>query len=115
MMEPISTAWPEAPAVFAEPWQAHAFALGVSLAEAGYFTWKEWTTALAEEIQSAQRHGDADDGSTYYDHWLTVLERLCAGKGLVTVETMCQHARNGGGRISKRRMGILLNFSKTCN
>jgi hypothetical protein len=30
--------------VFAEPWQAQAFALAVRLSEQGYFTWKEWRT-----------------------------------------------------------------------
>jgi len=32
--------------VFAEPWQAHAFALAVKLSEAGFFTWSEWSAAL---------------------------------------------------------------------
>ena len=32
--------------VFAEPWQAQAFALAVKLSEQGHFTWKEWATAL---------------------------------------------------------------------
>jgi len=27
--------------VFAEPWQANAFALAVKLSEQGHFTWKE--------------------------------------------------------------------------
>ena len=36
--------------VFAEPWQAQAFALVVKLSEQGYFTWKEWTAALGDEL-----------------------------------------------------------------
>ena len=32
---------PEGP-VFAEPWQAQAFALTLSLHEQGLFTWPEW-------------------------------------------------------------------------
>jgi hypothetical protein len=35
--------------VFAEPWQAQAFALAVKLSEQGCFTWKEWAAALANE------------------------------------------------------------------
>ena len=35
--------------VFAEPWQAQAFALAVKLSEQGHFTWKEWAAALGEE------------------------------------------------------------------
>ncbi|HYM25496.1 MAG TPA: nitrile hydratase accessory protein, partial [Vicinamibacterales bacterium] len=39
--------------VFAEPWQAQAFALAVKLSDAGYFTWKEWAAALAAELAAA--------------------------------------------------------------
>ena len=68
--------------VFAEPWQAQAFALAVKLSEQGHFTWKEWAAALAEELKAAADRGEPDDGSRYYEHWLAVLERLVASKGL---------------------------------
>jgi nitrile hydratase accessory protein len=80
----------EIPAVFAEPWQAHAFALAVRLSEAGCFTWPEWAGVLSEEIQAAQQRGDLDLGPTYYQHWLSALERMCARKNLVNVESMLQ-------------------------
>jgi nitrile hydratase accessory protein len=68
--------------VFAEPWQAQAFALAVKLSEQGHFTWKEWATALANELSAAADRGEPDDGSHYYEHWLAALERLVAAKGL---------------------------------
>src|SRR3954447_17561063 len=68
--------------VFAEPWQAQAFALTVKLSEQGHFTWKEWAAALAEELQGAASRGEPDDGSRYYEHWLAALERLVTAKGL---------------------------------
>ena len=68
--------------MFAEPWQAQAFAVAVKLSEAGHFTWKEWTAALAGELENAARRGEPDDGSHYYDHWLAALEHLVTGKGL---------------------------------
>ena len=68
--------------VFAEPWQAQAFALAVKLSELGYFTWKEWAAALAEELKSAADRGEPDDGSRYYEYWLAALERLVTAKGL---------------------------------
>jgi len=68
--------------VFAEPWQAQAFALAVKLSEQGHFTWKEWATTLAEELKSAAGRGEPDDGSHYYEHWLAALERLVTAKGL---------------------------------
>lgn len=68
--------------VFAEPWQAQAFALAVTLSQQGHYTWKEWAAALAEELQAAARRGEPDDGSRYYEHWLAALETLVAKKGL---------------------------------
>ncbi len=68
--------------MFAEPWQAQAFALAVRLSEQGHFTWKEWAAALAEELKSAAARGEPDDGSRYYEHWLRALERLVTEKGL---------------------------------
>ena len=68
--------------VFAEPWQAQAFALAVKLSQQGHFTWKEWAAALADEIKAAGDRGEVDDGSRYYHYWLAALERLVAEKGL---------------------------------
>ena len=64
--------------LFAEPWQAQAFALAVRLHETGAFTWTDWATELAARIEAA---GD-DDGSHYYEHWLDALEALVVSKGL---------------------------------
>ena len=69
--------------VFAEPWQAQAFALAVKLSEQGHFTWKQWAETLAGELEAAAQRGEPDDGSHYYDHWLAALERLVQAKGLL--------------------------------
>jgi len=74
--------------VFAEPWQAQAFALAVKLSEEGHFTWKEWAATLAEELKSAADRGEPDDGSRYYEHWLAALERLVTAKGLSDAAAM---------------------------
>jgi len=74
--------------VFAEPWQAQAFALAVSLSAQGHFTWKEWAATLADELKAAAARGEPDDGSRYYDHWLAALERLVAMKGLADPAAM---------------------------
>jgi nitrile hydratase accessory protein len=74
--------------VFAEPWQAQAFALAVKLSEQGYFTWPEWSAALADELKAAADRGEPDDGSRYYEHWLACLERLVAAKGLTDPAAM---------------------------
>jgi nitrile hydratase accessory protein len=70
--------------VFAEPWQAQAFALAVKLSEAGHFTWTEWAQMLGAELRAAAARGEPDDGSHYYHHWLAALERLVTEKGLTS-------------------------------
>ena len=66
----------EAGPVFAEPWQAQAFALAVKLSEQGHYTWTEWAGALSAQLQAAARRGEPDDGTRYYEHWLAALEVL---------------------------------------
>jgi nitrile hydratase accessory protein len=76
--------------VFAEPWQAQAFALAVKLSELGYFTWKEWAATLADELKAAVDRGEPDDDSRYYECWLAALERLSLAKGLMSAEAMIE-------------------------
>ena len=40
--------------VFAEPWEAHAFAIAVILSEKGLLKWSQWSDAMAEEIKKAE-------------------------------------------------------------
>lgn len=74
--------------VFAEPWQAQAFALAVRLSEQGHFTWIEWTEALGAQLKTAADRGEPDDGSRYYEHWLAALEGLVTEKKLTDTETL---------------------------
>jgi nitrile hydratase accessory protein len=69
--------------VFAEPWQAEAFAMVVALHERGLFAWSEWAEALSAEVH---RPGAAPDGHDYYEHWLAALEKLLAKKGVAPAE-----------------------------
>lgn len=65
--------------VFAEPWQAEAFALVIALHERGLFTWDEWALVLSAEVKTLEA---APDGSDYYEHWLAALEKLLSTKGI---------------------------------
>ncbi|HLZ73830.1 nitrile hydratase accessory protein [Phenylobacterium sp.] len=67
--------------VFAEPWQAQAFALALQLHAQGAFSWPEWADALSARLKAA---GPADDGSRYYEHWLATLEDLVTARALAT-------------------------------
>jgi nitrile hydratase accessory protein len=76
--------------VFAEPWQAEVFALAVRLSELGHFTWSEWASVLADELQADAARGEPDDGSRYYHCWLAALERLVVSKNLSSREALAQ-------------------------
>ena len=74
--------------IFAEPWQAQAFALAVRLSADGHFTWKEWAAALADELAAAAARGEPDDGSHYYHHWVAALERMATERGLAAAPAL---------------------------
>ncbi len=46
--------------VFAEPWQAHAFAIVMALYEEAHYTWAEWDDYLGYEIDSPGYYGPPD-------------------------------------------------------
>ena len=69
--------------MFAEPWEAHAFAIAVKLSEKGLFKWSDWTNALAEEIKEAKVQGQSDFGNTYYQFWLSALETILLEKNIL--------------------------------
>ena len=74
--------------LFAAPWEAEVFALAVSLAGAGCYTWGEWIAALAGELKLADQSGAPRDGSRYYDAWLAALEKLLAAKDVLDVRAL---------------------------
>ncbi len=76
--------------VFAEPWQAQAFAIAVQLSAERHFTWEEWTIALGEELAAAAKRGEPDDGSGYYEHWIAALEHLVADKKLTDLTALTE-------------------------
>lgn len=65
---------------FFEPWQAKAFALTVSLNEAGLFAWSEWTETFAAVLAASDaplaEARTAAYAEAYYRSWLEALERL---------------------------------------
>ncbi len=57
--------------VFAEPWQATAFALTVALHQKGLFSWPDWAATLSRHIAT-----EPDDGRRYHVFWLRALEEM---------------------------------------
>ena len=76
--------------VFAEPWQAQAFAVIVKLTETGKITWKEWANRLGTVFREAEQRGEFDTGQRYYEHWLIALERLTVEKNLMKWEDLAE-------------------------
>src|SRR6187399_1144919 len=72
--------------VFAEPWEAQAFAMTVSLHQKGLFTWTEWADTLGAQISTAPE-------KPYYQHWLAALERLVAAKGASSGDELIRYQR----------------------
>lgn len=66
--------------VFNAPWEAKAFAMTLGLHKRGVFEWSDWCDTLAAEISLAQAAGDPDLGDTYYQHWLSALEKMITKK-----------------------------------
>jgi nitrile hydratase accessory protein len=63
--------------VFAEPWEAEAFAMAVKLHEKGLFTWSEWAEALGAQIRSAPEQ-------PYYACWLAALEHMVESRAVMS-------------------------------
>jgi nitrile hydratase accessory protein len=81
--------------VFAEPWEAQAFALAVTLQERGVITATEWSDALGAQIAT----GPA--AASYYEHWLAALEALLDAKGLADADTLAR-CRDAWARAAAR-------------
>jgi len=92
---------------FKAPWEAEAFAIVVALEKSGLFTWSEWASTIGDEIAKANAEGDPDDGSTYYSHWMSALERLVREKNIASGRRCCAIRAYGdaprSGRLTASR------------
>jgi nitrile hydratase accessory protein len=74
---------------FAAPWEARAFAIVVSLSQAGHFTWSEWVECFSREVAlDAGVEAAGDEPRSYYERWLSAAESLLSAKGLMTAEQL---------------------------
>jgi len=73
--------------IFPSPWAARAFALTVQLAKSGLFTWSEWVALFSAEIAledtTTHAHALTEDHTGYYTCWVSALEKMLAGKGIL--------------------------------
>ena len=70
--------------VFDADWQRRAFGLAVALSEFRHYEWHDFQQALSTEIggwESAPP--DARGRWEYYEHWVSALQEVVAGHGLL--------------------------------
>jgi nitrile hydratase accessory protein len=76
--------------VFAEPWEARAFALAVTLSGGARFSWDEFRDRLIAEIAEGDAAAAADaqhaagGASPYYERWLAALEKILCDKAVLS-------------------------------
>jgi nitrile hydratase accessory protein len=69
--------------VFHNEWERRAFAIAVSLAERGRFTWSEFQQQLIESIAESEQDHPQNPRRGYYESWLAALETLLRRKRLL--------------------------------
>lgn len=69
--------------VFAEPWQARAFALALALSERGLFSLRDFQAALIGRITSFEKSQPIVGTADYYTRWIEALEDLLGQKGML--------------------------------
>ena len=99
--------------VFEEPWQAHTFAMVMSLYNDGHYSWAEWDDYLGYHIQAPGHFGEKEtsandpaetdtpganysrflaecesDGASYYHLWQAAAEQLLDAMDLVTKDEL---------------------------
>lgn len=68
---------------FDQPWELRAFAIAVAAYHSGQYEWSEFQLSLIESIRRWEVDGGPDPWN-YYAHWLTALETVLAGNGVLS-------------------------------
>jgi nitrile hydratase accessory protein len=84
--------------VFAEPWEGRAFGLAMALHGAGVFEWEDFRRQLMAAVAEAEREPDVEASFSYYTCWLTALERVLEGAGVVSTEQLAARAEELAAR-----------------
>lgn len=81
---------------FREPWELRAFALAVAAYHAGQYEWSEFQLSLIASIRRWEADGvhEGDEPWSYYEHWLTALETVLAGNGLLSEANLDERTRS---------------------
>jgi nitrile hydratase accessory protein len=89
--------------VFAEPWQAQAFAMVAGLIDSQMVSREEWAERLGAVLKEAEERGEYDTGVHYYDHWLVALEGLVVEKGFAGLQELTKEKEEIAANDHHRR------------
>jgi nitrile hydratase accessory protein len=88
---------------FAENWERQAFGVALALSKAGHFDWEDFRQNLITAIGEWENSHSLDDASwSYYERWLTALERVLIETDLVTGDELAKL----GGRDKGSPVGL---------
>lgn len=68
--------------IFHNDWERRAFAIAVSLAEQGYYSWPQFQNQLIEAVAEAEQNDSQHPTRGYYESWLAALEKLLMDIGV---------------------------------
>ena len=76
---------------FGEAWERQAFGVALALSKTGHFDWEDFRQKLIAAIGEWESSHALDDPSwSYYERWLTALERLVIEQQLVTPDELAR-------------------------
>ena len=77
---------------FSQAWERQAFGVALALSKTGHFDWEDFRQKLIAAIGEWEDTHSLDDPSwSYYERWLTALERLLIEEKLVTAEDLAAY------------------------
>jgi len=90
---------------FAEDWERQAFGVALALSKAGHFDWEDFRQNLITAIGEWENSHSLDDSSwSYYERWLTALERVVIEAELVTGDELAKlGGRDSGSPVGRRQ------------
>jgi nitrile hydratase accessory protein len=97
---------------FDRDWERQAFGVALALAKAGHFDWEDFRQQLISAIGEWEKSHSLDDSSwSYYERWLTALERLVIEERLVTPDELAArimpNIQEPAGSDRTERSGVL--------
>jgi nitrile hydratase accessory protein len=74
---------------FSQAWERQAFGVALALSKSGHFDWEDFRQKLISAIGEWEESRALEDPSwSYYERWLTALERLLVQEQIVTAEDL---------------------------